>query len=315
LNKEIDWSAIPLFLAVTRIGRLTVAARQLGIDHSTLGRRLSGLERTLNAKLFHRQVSGYTLTPQGERLLELATEMERQVLAILSTVGGADLRVSGSVRVSAPDGFGAQFLAPRLCKLSEVHPELDVELVANPRPLSLSQREADMAITLARPSEGRLHARKLTDYTLGLYATEGLLAGRGPLRTPDDLSGAPFIGYIEDLIFSQELDYASAIAQTMKPVLKSSNLVAQLTAALAGRGFCILPGFIASQHPELRRVLEDDVNLTRTFWLVTHSDVRELARVRVTAEFIAREVQENRGLFQPAAQQPAREALPARLAS
>jgi DNA-binding transcriptional LysR family regulator len=154
-----DWDDLRFFLAVARAGRLTAAARQLEADHTTVSRRISALEGALRAKLFERKPQGYSLTEQGERLLGLAEGMETQALAVASQVGGADLALSGTVRIGAPDGIGTYFLAPELGALAERHPDLTLQLVALPRTFSLSKREADIAITLEQPTEGRLVSR------------------------------------------------------------------------------------------------------------------------------------------------------------
>jgi DNA-binding transcriptional LysR family regulator len=140
-----DWDDLRFFLAVARAGRLTVAARQLEADHTTVSRRISALEQALKAQLFERKPQGYSLTEQGERLLGLAESMETQALAVASEVGGADLALSGTVRIGAPDGIGTYFLAPELGALAERHPDLTLQLVALPRTFSLSKREADIA--------------------------------------------------------------------------------------------------------------------------------------------------------------------------
>lgn len=295
-HKRLDWNAIPLFLAVTRAGRLTVAARNLGIDHSTLARKLTALEASLQAKLFNRHVSGYTLTPQGDQLLHLALELESQVVGIVSEVGGSDLRVAGQVRVGTPEGFGTQFLAPRLSRLTADYPDLDVELVTIPRLSSLSRHEVDMAISLICPSEGRVHARRLCNYELGLYASASLLAD-WPCSDLDDLSGAPFIGYVWDGDPTEGWNSAAMLPEKVRWVFKSANILTQLAAACAGSGFCILPSYIAKQLPMLQRVLKDRIRLTQPLWLLTQSDLRGLAKVRVTADFLVAEVQKHRHIM------------------
>jgi DNA-binding transcriptional LysR family regulator len=296
---SFDWNALQSFLAVARAGRLTVAARQLGVDHSTLSRRIVALEEALQARLFDRRTNGYTLTSQGERLLESAQAMESVALTVLSEIAGARLQVAGTVRIGAPDGFGTSFLAPRLGRLGAQHPDLVVQLVTMPRLFSLSKREADLAIGLTRPEEGRLHARKLADYELGLYGSRDYLAAHGPVRDEAELQGHRFIGYIEDLIYAPELDYLPLVSREIRPLLTSSNLLAQFSATVAGSGLCVLPCFLADPEPRLGRVLSASVALIRSFWLIVHTDMRDLARVRIAAEFIAQEVRAARGLFLP----------------
>jgi DNA-binding transcriptional LysR family regulator len=287
---EFDWDNLKTFLAVARTGRLTAAAARLGADHATVSRRVGALEAALEARLFERAPTGYTLTPQGERLLVTAEAIESLTLAAQAEVGGADLSVAGTVRIGAPEGFGSYFLAPRLARLAELHPELEVELVAIPGVLSLSKREADVAVALSRPREGRLLARKLTDYGLGLYGAPAYLRAQPPLLTRADMSRHRFVGYIEDLLYAPELDYMDAPDAEIAVRLRSSNLIAQLRATLAGAGLCVLPHFIAAQERGLERVLPKQVGLQRAFWLLTHADLKAVARVRAVADFIADEV-------------------------
>ena len=290
MDQSFDWDLLQSFLAVARAGKLTTAAKRLRIDHSTLGRRLAALEAALGAKLFERRVSGYTLTPQGDRLLHRAETLESTVLAIQSDVGQGSSRVSGAVRIGAPDGFGTAFLAPVVGRLLAAHPDLDIDLVATPRSFSLSRREADIAIGLSRPAHGRLHARKLTDYELGLYAARAHPALWAGIETAEDIAARPFISYIDDLIFAPELDYVPSISRAISPRLRSSNLIAQLQATAAGAGLCVLPCFLADPDARLVRVLPAEVRITRTFWMIVHSDLRDLARIQVTRAFIAEEV-------------------------
>jgi DNA-binding transcriptional LysR family regulator len=299
MAQSFDWDAIQSFLAVARAGRLTLAARRLGVDHSTLSRRISGLESTLGTRLFERQTSGYALTEQGEHLLEQAQQMESIAFRIVDELSDTKLQVAGTVRIGAPDGFGTSFLASRLGKLTAAHRELTVQLVSNPRTFSLSKREADIAISLARPQAGRLHVRKLTDYRLGLYASPGYLADCPPLRTVRDLRAHRFVGYIEELIYAPELDYLPMLSPEIHPRLTSSNLVAQLHATREGAVLCVLPCFMVADETDLVRVLPDSVELIRAYWLLVHADLRELARIRIAADFIAAEVQAARSLFLP----------------
>jgi len=294
---EFDWNALKSFLAVARTGRLTAAAGRLGADHTTVGRRIDALEHALGAKLFWRSPNGYALTGQGERLLATAEGMESLVLQARTEVGDAALSVSGAVRLGAPEGFGSYFLARRMAALGQRHPELEVQLVAMPAILSLSKREADLAITLRCPPKGRLVARKLTDYRLRLYGAPAYLDGRSPIAHRGDLAGHRFIGYIEDLLYAEELDYLEVLGAKIEVGLKSSNLIAQLQATLAGAGLCILPDFIGLTEPGLVPVLGESVTLTRAFWLVTHPDLASLARVRAVSDFVVEEVKGAKALF------------------
>ncbi len=294
---DFDWNDLRAFLAVARTGRLTAAAARLGADHTTVGRRVSALEARLGARLFDRSPQGYALTAHGERLLPTAEEIESLTLRAAHDLGEADQAVSGTVRIGAPEGFGSYFLAPLMVALADRQPNLQIQLVAIPGVLSLSKREADIAVTLSAPREGRLVTRKLTDYGLSLYAAPAYLDARPPIRTRADMAGHRFIGYIEDLLYAPELDYMQAPDVDIQVGLQSSNLIAQLQAAIAGAGLCVLPDFIATAEPGLRRVLPDAVHLERSLWLVTHADLKSLARIRAVTDTIVNAVKNERARF------------------
>ena len=166
----MNWDDVRIFLAVARAGQILGAARRLELNHATVSRRVAALENSLGAKLFRRLTTGSELTMAGERFLEIAERMEAEIIAARAEIAGNDEAISGTVRIGAPDGFGVAFLASRLGSLTAKHPDLRIQLVPVPRSFSLSRREADIAITTERPSEGRLVAQKLVDYSLGLYA-------------------------------------------------------------------------------------------------------------------------------------------------
>ena len=152
----MNWDDIRIFLAVARSGQILGAAKRLSLNHTTVARRLTALETALSTTLLTRRTNGSTLTQAGEEFLLAAERMEAEMLAARAHVGNADIAVSGTVRIGAPDGFGVAFLAARLGALAVRHPELVVQLVPVPRSFSLSRREADIAITVQRPAEGRL---------------------------------------------------------------------------------------------------------------------------------------------------------------
>lgn len=295
---EFDWDDLKSFLGVARSGRLTAAASRLGLDHSTLSRRLGALEHALKAKLFDRSPAGYTLTEQGRRLLPIAEEMERLSLGAGEAVGGTAASVEGVVRIGSPEGFGSYFLAPRIAALKTRFPGLAVQLVAASAVFSLSRRDADVVIAVSRPPAGRLEASKLIDYDLALYAAPSYLDARPPIRSADDLEGHLFVSYIGELLHFPELDFLQHVAPGGATSLESSNLVAQLKATLAGAGLCVLPAFLAREEPGLVRVLADQVHLTRSLWLTVHQDLAELARIRAVVRFIRTEVEAARAFFQ-----------------
>lgn len=293
----IDWDDFRFVLAIVRGGSVSAAAKQLGVDHATVIRRVDRLEKHLSAKLFERRKTGYLLTEAGQRVADSAEAMESTIVANQEQVGGSVARLTGTVRIGAPDGFGTAFLAPRLAPFVDRYPDLDLQLVATARLFSLSKREADIAISLTMPKEGRIVGRKLLDYRLGLYAAPGYLGRFPEITSRQDLTQHRFVGYIEELLFTPELDYLPQVSPRISARFRSANLIAQLNATLSGFGIAVLPHFMASDYPQLVPVLPDEISITRTFWILMHADSKDLARIRAVADYIGEIVERERALF------------------
>ncbi|MGB5802241.1 MAG: LysR family transcriptional regulator [Mesorhizobium sp.] len=292
----MNWDDVRIFLAVARAGQFLGAAKRLELNHATVSRRIEALEEALRAKLFRRLTTGSELTPAGERFLEIAERMEADMIAARSTLAGEGDDISGTVRIGAPDGFGVAFLARHLGELTATYRELTIQLVPVPRSFSLSRREADIVITVERPSEGRLVAGKLVDYTLGLFASRGYAQAHGLPRTVADLSNHTLIGYVPDLIVSPSLDYDAEFSPDWRSTFAISSALGQAEAVRAGAGIGILHTFIARTMPELLPV--DIVRpIRRAYWLVYHETVRPLRRVQLVAGYITRAVERERALF------------------
>lgn len=218
------------------------------------------------------------------------------MLSIRSSLGDADVSISGSVRIGAPDGFGVSFLAPRLATLTARYPDLKIQLVPVPRSFSLSRREADIAITVDRPDQGRLVAKKLVDYTLCLYASRSYLAERAAPRSIDDLPKHRLVGYVDDLVISPSLNYAPEITREWRPAFEISSAIGQVEAVKAGAGIGILHTFIAREYPDLVPVLPERT-IHRSYWLAYHESVRTLRRITAVSSFISDLVNGETGRF------------------
>ena len=189
-GEHLDWDNLRYFLAVARAGKLTAAARRLGQDHTTVGRRIASLESAFRSKLFERRPDGYRLTETGQRLYENVKTLESSVWEIQRDLAGQTQQVEGVVRIGAPDDFGNLFLAKHIGELQSLHPGLKIELITLPYTLSVSKREADISIGIERPAEGRLFVRRLTDFEMRLYATRDYIDAHGPIDGPSDLAQA-----------------------------------------------------------------------------------------------------------------------------
>ncbi|MBS9722261.1 LysR family transcriptional regulator [Tianweitania sp. BSSL-BM11] len=292
----MNWDDIRIFLAVARSGQILGAAKRLGINHATVSRRVAALEDDAKTKLFRRVTTGTLLTPAGERFLFVAERMEADLIAARAELSGEEEAVSGPVRIGTPDGFGVAFLASHLGELIERHPELEIQLVPVPRSFSLSRREADIAITVDRPVEGRLVAGKLVDYSLQLYAGEGYARDRGLPQTIPDLLRHSLVGYVGDLTVSPSLDYAPDVTPDWQARFSISSALGQVEAVRANAGIGILHTFIARRYADLVPVPAAPP-IRRAYWLVYHDSVRAVRRVQVVAAFIQEAVEKNRGIF------------------
>lgn len=283
-KNAMKWDDVRVFLAVARQHRLQLAGRALGLDPATVGRRITALEEALGSKFFDRSPQGYALTEAGRSLLVHAQAMETVAAAAVEDAGGQLDRLSGTVRIGAPDGV-SNYLLPGACdRLTRENPDLQVQVVALPRMFSLSKREADLAITVSPPTAGRLTVRKIADYRLRLYGERALVRSVGEIRGIADIEALRGIGYISDMIFDKELDYYALLGRAQEPSLTSNSLIVQLRWCVAGYGLAILPDFVAREHPELEVVLPDDIRLTRAFYLVRHQDDARVARINRMAD-------------------------------
>jgi len=282
--QEMQWDDLRYFLAVARSGQLAAAAATLGVDATTVGRRLRRLETRLGQTLFEQGRQGHALTEAGERLLVPAEAVERQMVVIGSGAEKGSV-LGGSIRVSVSDGFGTWFVAHQLPAFAEAHPRLNIDLVASSGFLNPSRREADVAILLARPRKGPLVTRKLTDYVLRLYASREWAARHAPVATSADLRTVPLIGYVPDLLYAPELRYLDEIAPGLEPRIRSTSINAQYRLIASGAGVGVLPCFVGDGDAALVRLL-DTVEVRRSFWLVTHADMRQSPRVGAFVDWL-----------------------------
>lgn len=294
----MDWDHARIFLAVARTGQLLAAARRLGLDHATVTRRINALEGRLGVRLFDRSPSGSTLTAAGERFRESAERIESEILRAQGALTDNAVSMAGTVRIGAPDGVGVYYLAPLLAELLVAHPELHIQLAPLPRVFSLAKREADLAVTIDKPEDGRQRIVKLTDYDLGLYASRDHARAHPPVRAVADLAGRRIVTYVRDLLFSPALDYLGELGAPEGPRFECASVIGQLEAVRAGVGVGVLHVYVADRDPDLVRLLPERV-LRRTYWLAMHEDVRDVPRVRLLRDFILAAARRDRALFTP----------------
>ncbi|MCP5158902.1 MAG: LysR family transcriptional regulator [Gammaproteobacteria bacterium] len=286
MKRDIDWNDLRYFLAMARLGRFSPAARRLRVEHSTVARRIERLERTMGTQLFDRHREGLTLTEAGQALLPMAEVVESTMAVVAEELSDRDVAVSGEVRLGTPEGLAVCFLTSKLKPLLDDYPELTVELLALPRLANLASREADLAITLEPPRRGPYVVARWTDFTYFLYGAQDYLATHAPIVTRTDLTGHPFIAYIDDYLLIPELSFLEKLCD--KPNLRfcSTSMLAHKEAVLAGVGLAVLAPYIGVSDSRLTKVLPEEANFQHTFWLVAHADRLRLKRVRVVWDYL-----------------------------
>ena len=295
----MDWDHLRHFLEVARCGTLLSAARGLGVDHTTVARRIQALEKQLGTPLFVREPSGHRLTEAGRQLMPRVEAMALACHDIETTAQPASSGLSGTVRIGATEGFGTLIVAPAIARFAQDHPTLVMDLLALPRLVHLSRREADIVISLERPARGPVVVVKLTDYTLRLYAARHYIDQHPAIRTPADLRHHAFIAYVDDLLFSKELQLLQEVHAPERFTLRSTSVFAQYRAVTAGAGLAVLPAFLADADPTLVRVLPEQACFTRTFWMSTPVEIRHQARIKATWALLRETVDAQQALLQP----------------
>jgi DNA-binding transcriptional LysR family regulator len=282
----LDWDDLRVFLAVARERRLGAAARVLGLDATTVARRLARLAVVLGAEPFELSGAERRLTERGQALLPHAEAAEAAALAAQGEAVDASGGAAGLVRLSVAEGFGTWVLAPGIADFHVAHPGIRLDLVTASGFLNPSKREADMAVLLARPQRGRLKVRKLGEYDLRLYAARGYLERRGLPADRAALRQHSMVGYVPEFIAVPELDYLGEVESQLDVRLRSTSINIQHRMIAAGGGIGILPDFIARHDRALVPVMSGEVRLSRQFWLATHSDLASLARIARVADWL-----------------------------
>jgi molybdate transport repressor ModE-like protein len=297
-NKTPDWNDLRIFLEVARAGTASAAARRLSVDYTTVARRIRALEEAMGALLFDKSRStGFTLTQDGQHLVSHAEAMEGAMQAACEQVSGTGSALSGLVRIGCTEAFGSYFVIPQMVAFQQQYPNITIDVLPVPHFISLSRREADIAITLERPARGPYVCSKLCDYKLSLYATPEYLSQHPPIQKREDLNGHRFINYVPDLAFSAQLLYLDEALPNAHSPLRSTSVLAQHQAALQGQALAFLPDFIVADDKRLVPVLAKDLSVIRQFWMSYSEDLRRLKRVTGVASYLAEQARANQAFL------------------
>jgi DNA-binding transcriptional LysR family regulator len=292
----LDWENLRFFLELARTGNLSEAARRLGVNHSTVSRRIARLERDLGTPLFDRGPRGYDVTVQATRLIEHAERMASEIDTLHRRLSGEQVEFEGTVRITTIDSVATYLLTPALPRLRAQYPMIDVELISSNETLNLGRREADMALRLGRPRDSGLVTRKLADVPYYLYGAKKVVRSL-KAETLADLADQPFIGYDNSLLPVFQETWLDQTIKERRVVFRSNTLYPAVAAARDGLGLVMLAAFVADQNPDLARVPIKDVMPPRDLWLLVHSDLRRAPRIRATLDFIVDLVEQKKSLL------------------
>ncbi len=274
-----DWENMRHFVAVARIGTLSGAARSLKVDHATVSRRLTALENELRTQLIERLPRACRLTQSGQRIFELAEGMEDSAYAVERSVDASTSPVTGKVSLSAPPVLVANFLARHLAEFRLAHPGVQLSVSGEVRQVSLSRREADVAIRLVRPKEASSVVRKLGRMSFGLYTSRDY----AHLHKP---SAWEFIAYDTSFADMPQQKWLLEIAKGRPVSCEISDINGHMAAAQAGAGVAGLPCFLADADATLQRVAHESKPFSREIWMVVHRDLRRAAHIRAVMDFL-----------------------------
>lgn len=280
-----NWNDLNSFLTLSRSSRLLKASKKLKIEPTTIARRIKRLEKSLNCNLFHKSPKGYFLTEKGYELVKYAENIESEVFRINENLEIKSSLIRGKVRISVGEGLGVEIISKYIHKFYEQNPEIEIELLADTKLRSLSNRETDILISLSRPQSGRLKYWKLCDYFVKLYASKSFLK-KNQISSFQDLNNKPFISYVDEFVDFPELDYLREVCSNANVLFTSNSLRSQLIAVKSGLGLGLLHTFIGRKHNDLVLVLGDKINIKREYWVVSHENNYQLERFRAVFVFL-----------------------------
>lgn len=285
-----------VLLAVARTGRYTSAAAHLGLDHTTVARRIAALEDTLGGRVIVQSATGWELTDLGRSAAETGGRIEA---ALSQLDGGADAPdpVSGVVRISATDGFSAYIAAPAVASLRIAHPRLTVEIVAATRRAAEHRAGLDLEVVVGTPQTRRAHAVKLGTYTLGMYASRDYLERVGTPSTPAELEQHQLVYFVDSMLQVDALDLPRRLVPRMQDGLTSTNVFVHVEATRAGAGIGLLPCFAADRHHDLVRLLPSVFAEKLPYYLVARPESLRLPAVAALAEALRAQTRASKAML------------------
>lgn len=298
-NYRIDWEDLRFVLAVAEANSLAAAARSLGVNHTTVLRRVGAFEQKLGVRLFDRLPSGYTLTAGGEELLAVSRQMAETITELERRLTGQDLRLEGSLRITTTDTLMASVLPSVLAAFRQRHPGVLLEVNTANAFANLTHRDADVAVRPTVDPPETLVGRRISGIAFAVYAAPSYLREHG-LEPSDDLplTDERWIGVSDALVGSSVARWMRATLPASASVLRCDSLVAVREAAVAGLGLAGLPCYLGDETPGLVRLGPPVAEMATALWILTHEDLRRTARVSAFTEFAGQALAKHRPLFE-----------------
>ncbi|MDH3389000.1 MAG: LysR family transcriptional regulator [Gammaproteobacteria bacterium] len=278
--QHINWDNLRYVLMVANRGSIAAAARELKVNRTTVLRRINQFQENLNCRIFDRGSNGYVLTPEAEKMIDAAREVENTLFNMQRQIAGHELKLEGELRVTTTDTFMLSVLGPHLASFRQKHPYIIVDLLVTNSILDLSHRDADIAIRPTRQPEAHLVGRRLCDVEFGVYATPEILAA---VKGGGIFAGR-WIGFVDSLLATPIGAWFDAAVQARNICLRCDSFVAVRVAAEAGIGLALLPCFLGDASSQLTRIDAPTRELTTGLWVITHPDLARSARVHAFVE-------------------------------
>jgi DNA-binding transcriptional LysR family regulator len=287
----LAWDDLRYILAVRQHGSLARAAKALGLNKSTISRRIAALESELGVTLLQRGARGYELTAAGEAATAAAERIEHVVTELVAAVGDADRTAKGTVRVTVPAFFAQQVIIPGLASFREAHPGLDVHLITTDEVLDLGRREADIAVRNLRPTQPSLIVRRAGTVWFAMYASREYVQRHGMPHERADLERHHLVGYKDAIAYVDAHRWSNALSERV--AFRATDATSMLDAVAAGLGIGVLPCCLAAHATDL--VCVDTIGPPRpeVIWLVTHPDTLGVERVRAVSQWLLDQIEQN----------------------
>lgn len=278
--QHINWDNLRYVLVVANKGSIAAAARELGVNRTTVLRRINNFQRDLNCRIFDRGNAGYGLTPEAEKMIDAAREVETTLFDMQRQIAGHELKLEGELRVTTTDSFMLAVLGPHLASFCDKHPHIVVDVLVTNTILDLYRRDADVAIRPTPTPDAKLAGRRLCDVEFGVYASAGRaadLARRDPFE-------ARWVGFADSLLATPVGSWFDATIDRTRICMRCDSFVALRVAAESGIGLALMPVFLGDASQRLTRLDLDLGQLTVGLWILTHPDLARAARVRAFVE-------------------------------